>query len=100
VLTRLVSDRNFSFTPSPSSLNDDATFRSWAEEVWAANKSGPYSLASGNVAPWLPFPVISSRFEEMALNLSRQDHAAQLPPGTHPTVIAGYKAQMLAMADS
>jgi choline dehydrogenase len=93
-------DLNFDFDPSVNSPAQNASFRAWADEVWAANRSGPYSLASGNVGPWLPFPVISPRHQEIAASLSAQDHAALLPPGTHPTVIAGYRAQMLAMAAS
>ncbi len=66
--------------------------------MWQANKTGPYSIATGNAAAWLPFSVISPRFAEISANLSHQDHAAQLPPGTDATVIAGYKAQMQSYA--
>lgn len=66
--------------------------------MWAENKTGPNSIAAGNAAAWLPFPVISSRYEEIAANLSVQDHAAQLAPETDRTVVAGYKAQMQSYA--
>lgn len=62
--------------------------------MWTENRTGPNSIAAGNAAAWLPFPVISSRSEEIASNLSAQDHAAQLAPETDPTVVAGYEAQM------
>jgi choline dehydrogenase len=94
------ADQNFDFNPSPASIDENATFRAWADEVWAANGTGPYSLAGGNAAAWLPFRVVSPRYEEIAANLSSQDHAVHLPAGTHPTVVAGYRAQMMAMADS
>ena len=76
----------------------NATFATWASQSWAANRTGPYSLAIGNAAAWLPFPVISDRSESLASRLIAQDHAAQLPQGTDSTVIAGYKAQMEALA--
>jgi choline dehydrogenase len=79
-------------------LTSNATFRSWATQVWNANKTGPYSIASGNAAAWLPFPVISTRAEEISAKLAAQDPAAQLPTGTDPTVVAGYRAQMQSYA--
>ena len=43
----------------------------------------------GNVAAWLGMPVISpERHESIASKLEEQDHAAYLPPDTHPTVLA------------
>lgn len=45
-------------------------------------------------------PVISSRYDEIATQLEEQDHAAYLPEGTHPTVAAGYKAQMRSYAEA
>lgn len=50
---------------------------------------GPYSIAIGNVAAWLGMPAISpDGHEDLAAKLEAQDHAAQLPPDTDPTVIA------------
>lgn len=47
-------------------------------------------MGIGNAAAWLGMPVISpDRFEDIASKLENQDHAAQLPPDTDPTVIAG-----------
>jgi choline dehydrogenase len=61
----------------------NATFRAWAQQVWAA---------------WLSFPVISSRADEIATALEAQNHAAYLPSDADETVAAGYRAQMLAYA--
>ncbi|RYP67109.1 hypothetical protein DL771_007434 [Monosporascus sp. 5C6A] len=59
----------------------------------------PYSIAIGNLGAWLGMPAISpDRHEDIAAKLDAQDHAAQLPPDTDPTVIAGYEAQMKALA--
>jgi len=90
--------RNFTVHPASNDLFQNATFRTWANAVWAANRTGPFSIATGNAAAWLPFPVISPRWAEVAANLTAQNHAAYLPPNTDPTVAAGYKAQMLAYA--
>ena len=47
-------------------------------------------MAIGNAAAWLQMPVVSpERFESIASKLENQDHAAQLPPNTDETVIAG-----------
>ncbi len=89
-----VADDNFTFHPSQEDLFMNATFRSWAQSVWSSNKTGPFSIATGNAAAWLPFRVISSRWAEIASNLSSQDHGAYLPADTHPSVVAGYKAQL------
>ncbi|KAI1101644.1 putative GMC oxidoreductase [Jackrogersella minutella] len=93
--------QNFTTHPSPSDMFGNSNFSDWAQEVWRANKTGPYSMGIGNAAAWLGMPVISpDRFEEIASELENQDHGAQLPPDTDPTVIAGYSAQMKNMAAS
>lgn len=74
------------------------TFITWAEQSWAANKTGPYSLATGNAAAWLSYPVISSRWAEIASNLEAQDYAKHLPADVDATVVAGYRAQMKSYA--
>ncbi len=78
----------------------NASFQSWANTVWAANKTGPHSIATGNAAAWLSYPVISSRSDEVSSNLAAQNHASYLPANTDPTVAAGYRAQMLSYADA
>ncbi|KAK7966437.1 oxidoreductase, partial [Apiospora aurea] len=93
--------RNFTVHPSPMDLITNRNFSDWAKAMWAKNRTGPYSLGIGNVAAWLGMPVISpERHETIASKLEAQDHAAYLPPDTDPTVIAGYKAQMNALASS
>lgn len=89
---------NVTVRPSADDFYGNATFAAWARQVWAANRTGPYSIATGNAAAWLPFPAVSPRADDLAAALAAQDHAAYLPPGTHPTVQAGYRAQMLSYA--
>ncbi|KAI1157575.1 GMC oxidoreductase [Nemania serpens] len=91
--------QNFSVHPNPTDMYSNRNFSAWAQEVWSANKTGPYSLGVGNVAAWLGMPVIApDTFEEIASKLEKLDHASFLPNKTHPTVVAGYKAQMKDMA--
>ncbi|KAL2264522.1 hypothetical protein VTJ83DRAFT_7032 [Remersonia thermophila] len=88
----------FNIRPNPNDLYSNATFRAWSEAAWAANRTGPNSIATGNAAAWLPFPVVSTRANEIAAALEAQNHADYLEPNTDPTVAAGYRAQMLAYA--
>jgi choline dehydrogenase len=57
-------------------------------------------MVAGNVAAWLPFPTLSDRPHALAAALARQDPAAHLPAGTHPTVVAGYRAQLASLASA
>ncbi|KAK4236597.1 hypothetical protein C8A03DRAFT_35497 [Achaetomium macrosporum] len=98
MLTASYMYRNFTIHPSPEDLFLNATFSAWAAAVWAANRTGPNSIAIGNAAAWLPFPVISARSSSIASTLASQNHSAYLPPDTDPTVLAGYRAQMLSYA--
>ncbi|KAK4168133.1 putative GMC oxidoreductase [Cladorrhinum sp. PSN259] len=86
--------------PSGDDLRSNRTFSTWANQVWASNRTGPNSIATGNAAAWLPFPVISSRSAAISDALVAQDHAGYLPSDTHPTVAAGYRAQMLSYASA
>lgn len=99
-LTSLTIVRGLDVSPTQRDLVTSGEFRDWADEVWEANRTGPYTIAIGNVAAWLSYPVISTRYDEIATQLEKQDHAAYLPKGTHPTVIAGYEAQMRSYAEA
>ncbi|KAL8369821.1 hypothetical protein RB595_000255 [Gaeumannomyces hyphopodioides] len=98
MLTAMFNLRNFTFSPNANDLATNPTFKAWADQLWAANRTGPYSLASGTAAAWLSFPVISPRAGEIADALAAQDPAASLPAGTHPDVVRGYGAQMASYA--
>ncbi|KAF4335284.1 GMC oxidoreductase [Fusarium beomiforme] len=85
--------------PNPFDLANGTAFKQWADDVWAANRTGPYSIAWGNLAGWLPLSAISpDRYMELAAKLEKQDHASYLPADVHPTVAKGYAAQMKNMA--
>ncbi|KAH6685973.1 hypothetical protein F5X68DRAFT_241315 [Plectosphaerella plurivora] len=90
---------NFDVHPDPSDLQSNATFRAEAEAEFAANRSGPLSIASGNLMAFLPLKVVSpSRFDALASALEDQDPAAYLPSGTDATLVAGYAAQKSRLA--
>ncbi|KAK8052414.1 hypothetical protein PG993_003799 [Apiospora rasikravindrae] len=85
--------------PNGLDIVNNATFREWAKESWETDRSGPYSLAIENVAAWLPLTAFApSLFESVATELETQNHASLLPAETHPTVVAGYAAQMQGLA--
>lgn len=90
----VVAVRGLTVKPSSDDLYSNVTFSNWASSVWAANKTGPYSIATGNGGAFLPYPVISSRWDDIAKNLTAQDHAKYLAADADPTVVAGYRAQM------
>ncbi|KAF9876799.1 choline dehydrogenase [Colletotrichum karsti] len=87
-----------SIHPNPTDLVEGNDFKTWADEVWAANKTGPYSLALTNLAGWLPFTAVSAKADELATKLEQQDFASLLPEGADATVVAGFAAQMKILA--
>ncbi|KAI6779858.1 alcohol oxidase [Emericellopsis cladophorae] len=89
---------NFNIRPDPSDLQSNATFRDEAQAEFAQFRTGPLSIASGNLMAFLPFSVISSKAETIASALEDQDPAAYLPPGTEKTLLAGYATQKKRLA--
>ncbi|KAL2755569.1 hypothetical protein ACRALDRAFT_1082246 [Sodiomyces alcalophilus JCM 7366] len=90
---------NWNFSPNPSDLQTNATFRALAEAEFAANRTGPLTIAAGNAMAFLPFPVVSpERFEAIAAAYEAQDPAAYLHEGADETVVAGYQAQKTRLA--
>lgn len=59
---------------------------------------GPKTIASTNLAAWLPLTVISENADALATRLEQLDYASLLPVDAHATVIAGYAAQMRILA--
>jgi hypothetical protein len=66
--------------------------------LWAANRTGPYSIALSNLAGWLPLTSLSDKAEELATKLEQQDFSSLLPADADTTVVAGYEAQMKLLA--
>ncbi|KAK8098823.1 GMC oxidoreductase [Apiospora kogelbergensis] len=85
--------------PNGFDIPNNSSFRDWALEAWETDRSGPFSLGIENVAAWLPLTAVApSLFESWATELETQEHASYLPEDTHPTVAAGYAAQMQGLA--
>ncbi|KAK3332867.1 hypothetical protein B0T19DRAFT_457854 [Cercophora scortea] len=90
--------KNFSIHPSPEDRYTNATFAAWADSAFAFNRTGPLAIATGNAGAWLPFSVVSPRAAALSAALLSQNHTSVLPPDTHPSVAAGYAAQMASLA--
>ncbi|KAK5659751.1 hypothetical protein OQA88_962 [Cercophora sp. LCS_1] len=95
----------YNFYPLPSQMATNASFKADATAAFAQTPAaGPYTLAGGNSAIYVSLPnvtpnyrAITNTIRQMANNGSA---SAYLPPDirTDPTIIAGYKAQLLAIA--
>ncbi|KAH7099913.1 alcohol oxidase [Auriculariales sp. MPI-PUGE-AT-0066] len=80
--------------PNPSSLVNNQTFIAWADELWAANRTGPRSLGVGMVGAWLPLRDLApTDYKEIAAALKAQDPAAYLPSTYTPEQVRGFKLQ-------
>ncbi|KZV83035.1 alcohol oxidase, partial [Exidia glandulosa HHB12029] len=85
-------------TPNPNSMFTDTAFAQWANDLWAANRTGPRSLTVGNVGAWLPLPVIAPDYKDIVATMKAQDPKTHLPKTYDATLIAGYKAQLALLA--
>ncbi|KAK8093543.1 hypothetical protein PG997_000228 [Apiospora hydei] len=85
--------------PNANDLTADPAFGKWADDLWAANRTGPHSIAYGNVAGWLPLTAIApERFSDLAAELEAQDHTKYLAADVDAAVAKGYAAQMQGLA--
>ncbi|KAK1450962.1 glucose oxidase [Colletotrichum cuscutae] len=111
---------NFDVHPDMTDLVNNQTFIDQAKAEFEANRTGttspsqrpyretltdtlhplpgPLTIGAGNVATFLPFPVIAPSFEAITSAYESQSPSAHLPPNTDPTVIAGYAAQQTRFA--
>ncbi|KAH7099916.1 alcohol oxidase [Auriculariales sp. MPI-PUGE-AT-0066] len=80
--------------PNPSSLVNNETFIAWADELWAANRTGPRSIGVGMAGAWLPLRDVSpTEYKKLAAALQAQDPAAYLPSIYTPEQVLGFKLQ-------
>ncbi|KAK4238678.1 GMC oxidoreductase [Achaetomium macrosporum] len=96
----------YEFFPLPSEMTSNATFKSDAIAAFNATPAGgPYTLAGGNSAIYVSLPhmtpnytTIVSKIRQMATSNSA---ASYLPPDlqSESSIIAGYHAQLLALAN-
>lgn len=79
--------------PSAETLASDPEFMAMANELWAANKTGPHA-AYTNSGAFLPLSVLTEEFAEIVAMVAAQEPTEYLPEGLDETLIAGYKQQL------
>ncbi|KZV84924.1 alcohol oxidase [Exidia glandulosa HHB12029] len=91
---------NTDVTPNPDSLTNNATFQAWADELWAANRTGPRSIGVGNVGAWIPLPVLTPEYKSIVSTIRSQDITEYLPSSYDRDLLAGHKKQRELIAAS
>lgn len=89
----LTADESF---PTPSSLSNNATYNELSYEEYITSRDGPYTMAHGNGAAFLPLGHIApDSYTSIASNLAAQNASAYLPSiyASNPTLLAGFLAQ-------
>jgi choline dehydrogenase-like flavoprotein len=96
----------YTFFPLPSQMATNATFKAEATAAFDQTPAGgPYTLAGGNSAIYVSLPHITANHNTITskIRLMATDGtaASYLPPDIRadPTMLAGYKAQLLALAN-
>jgi choline dehydrogenase-like flavoprotein len=97
----------YDFFPLPSDMVNNATFKASAIAAFDETPAqGPYTLAGGNTAIYVSLPhltpdftTITAQIRQMALSSTAA--ASHLPADlrTIPSIVAGYQAQLLALAN-
>ena len=91
--------QNYTIYPNRRDNFTDPAFITWANELWDANRTGPWSHALWNTGAWLPLPVVTpDAYETIAAKVDAQHAADYLPADSDPTVIAGYQARLVSLA--
>ncbi|KZV79533.1 FAD/NAD(P)-binding domain-containing protein [Exidia glandulosa HHB12029] len=86
---RFATDAN----PNPTSLYTNTTFMQWADQLWAANRTGPRSMGVGNVGAWIPLSVLASDSSSIISQVQAQNASQYLPSTYTPELLAGFQAQ-------
>ncbi|GAB1309877.1 Glucose-methanol-choline oxidoreductase N-terminal domain-containing protein [Madurella fahalii] len=96
----------YGFFPLPSDMASNATFK--ADAIAAFDQTparGPYTLAGGNSAIYVSLPHVTSEYQAIVKRIRRMAYngsaGSYLPDDVRsvPAIIAGYKQQLLALAD-
>jgi choline dehydrogenase-like flavoprotein len=94
------------FYPLPSEMLNETFAAEAAAGFNQTPAQGPYTLAMSNSAIWVPLPNISITYSTIidsirGLANTTDPSSLHLPPAynSDPTLIAGYRAQLLALAD-
>ncbi|KAF1832845.1 choline dehydrogenase [Decorospora gaudefroyi] len=75
--------------------NPDPAFNATAAELYAANRTGPWTFGRGNAALFLPFKDFSSNYASITARISNQDATAYLPErySKSKALLKGFLAQ-------
>ena len=83
--------------PNPDMLvtNPDPDFNATAAELYATNRTGPWTYGRGNALLFLPFKDFSSSYANITALISKQDATAYLPERytKSNTLLKGFLAQ-------
>lgn len=87
--------------PNPDMMASDPAFNASAAAEYAANKTGPYTFGRGNAAAFLPLQTFSSKYREIAAQISTQEATAYLPQrySQNKRLLAGFLAQRRLLID-
>ncbi|KAI5804517.1 hypothetical protein EDC01DRAFT_760865 [Geopyxis carbonaria] len=77
----------------PAKLINNATYRDEMIDLYWKNRTGPYTVAQGNWASFLPLPMITPDYASLLAAAAAQSPGAHLRPNTDPSVRRGYEAQ-------
>ncbi|KAI9698257.1 MAG: hypothetical protein M1820_007527 [Bogoriella megaspora] len=67
--------------PNPNTLSENVTFNASAYQRYLADKSGPWTIAHGNSAAWLPLETLTpNNVSALITDLRQQNASAYLPP--------------------
>ncbi|KEZ44088.1 hypothetical protein SAPIO_CDS3845 [Scedosporium apiospermum] len=85
--------------PTPENFNQDKNFTAWADELWAANQTGPHA-AYVNSGAFLPLSVLTPDYADIASAIASQKAEDHLPEGLDPTIYAGYQQQLKVLSQT
>ncbi|KAH7122582.1 choline dehydrogenase [Dendryphion nanum] len=85
--------------PAPGIFFANETFMAEAKKEYEEKRSGPYTLARGNQAGFLPLKTVNPQWEKIIKDLLAQDAKAFLPASYDAKLIKGYIAQRNVTAD-
>ncbi|SPO01222.1 uncharacterized protein DNG_03969 [Cephalotrichum gorgonifer] len=83
--------------PTPENMNSNEEFMAQAQELWAANKTGPLA-AYVNTAAFLPLSVLTPDYASIVDEILAQKPEDLLPEGLDPTIYAGYGEHLKVLA--
>jgi choline dehydrogenase-like flavoprotein len=89
--------------PNPDMLvtTPDKAFNATSAELYAANRTGPWSFGRGNAALFLTFKDFSNNYENITAIISQQNATAYLPArySQNAALLKGYLAQRKILVD-